>query len=124
MPVFLTEYGYASLDPHTRTTPEGRERQRRFFQSVRHQIRELGIEGALAFVLTPYLERELLEFGLLMDGASSPRADAASASRSWGPQRRFHARVLRSSEPSVPFFGKSTGLARILFPSGGVPHRV
>lgn len=65
LPVFLTEYGYGMLDKAAARTPEGRERQRRWFASVAPQIRALGIEGAMAFVLRPYREADLLELGLL-----------------------------------------------------------
>lgn len=65
LPVFLTEYGYGSLDKVTRDTADGRERQRAFFAQVDQQIRDLGIDGAMAFVLMPYLENNSQEFGLL-----------------------------------------------------------
>lgn len=73
LPVFLTEYGYGSLDRVTRQTAEGRKRQRRWFESVGPQIRALGIEGAMAFELRPYLEADWLEFGLLIGEGLAPK---------------------------------------------------
>jgi hypothetical protein len=85
LPIFLTEYGYGSLDKITRHTAEGRERQRRFFSSVTDQIKQLGIEGAMAFLLAPYLENDLIEFGLLMNAESGPAPGTARVSQQgWG----------------------------------------
>ncbi|WP_138223053.1 hypothetical protein [Nibricoccus aquaticus] len=70
LPVFLTEYGYGLLDGDAGRTEEGRERQARWFREVGAQLRELRPEGAMAFVLMPYLERGISEFGLLMDHAN------------------------------------------------------
>ena len=87
LPILLTEYGYGSLDKISRRTPEGRERQAQFFRSVARPIRELGIEGAMAFLLVPYLEVDLQEFGLLIDEESGPPASETKArgSGQWGP---------------------------------------
>ena len=82
-PILLTEYGYGSLSKLARWTPAGRENQRRFFLSASAQIRSLDIEGAMAFVLNPYLESDQQEFGLLAD-----ESDRWPASwRSWGRYR-------------------------------------
>lgn len=70
LPVFLTEYGYGLLDRAARKTPEGRERQRAWFVAVQTQLRQLGVDAAMAFLLRPYLEADNQEFGLLMDSAS------------------------------------------------------
>ena len=84
LPVFITEYGYGSLDPLSAATVAGRERQRRFFASTTTQIRQLGIEGAMAFLLTPYLERETQEFGLLMKQPLAGNSPEKPASALWG----------------------------------------
>ena len=71
LPVFLTEYGYGLLSKEAWITAEGRERQRSWFAAVGKQIHGLNIEGAMAFLLTPYLERDVSEFGLLMNGSGA-----------------------------------------------------
>ncbi|TSJ78947.1 hypothetical protein [Rariglobus hedericola] len=65
-PVFITEYGYGLLDGEARNTVEGRVRQWRWFASVAKQVRILRPEGPMAFVLNPYYEAGLNEFGLGM----------------------------------------------------------
>jgi hypothetical protein len=82
LPIFLTEYGYATLDKISRHTAAGRERQRLWFADVRQQIRRLGIEGAMAFLLNPYIERNQAEFGLLME---DPKSDSSSATGEGSP---------------------------------------
>ncbi len=72
LPVFLTEYGYGLLSKDARSTAEGRERQRAWFEAVTPQIQQLGIEGAMAFLLRPYTERDHNEFGLLINAESGP----------------------------------------------------
>ena len=72
LPIFLTEYGYGLLSREARATAEGCERQRAWFEAVGAQIRQLGIGGAMAFLLTPYLEQGASEFGLLMGSESAP----------------------------------------------------
>lgn len=67
LPVFLTEYGYGLLDKTARDTAEGRARQEAWFERVLPQIHALGIDGAMAFLLKPYLEANRNEFGLLME---------------------------------------------------------
>ena len=86
LPIMLTEYGYGSLGKRARHTEGGRENQRQFFKSVSAQIAELGIEGAMAFLLRPYLEIDQQEFGLLTDAGSGPQAGSAggAGSRRWG----------------------------------------
>jgi hypothetical protein len=79
LPVFLTEYGFGALDKITRDTKEGRERQRAWFASVGEQIRALGIEGAMAFVLMPYLERDQNEYGLLMTQPISQKVSSLAS---------------------------------------------
>ena len=64
LPVFLTEYGYGLLDAESRDTVEGRVRQWRWFASVAKQIHTLRPEGPMAFLLNPYYEANLNEFGL------------------------------------------------------------
>ena len=65
LPVFITEYGYGLLDAEARDTVEGRVRQWRWFASLAKQIRTLRPEGPMAFLLNPYYEANLNEFGLL-----------------------------------------------------------
>ncbi len=72
LPIFLTEYGYGLLGKDARSTPEGRARQEAWFSSVQTQIHALGIEGAMAFLLTPYLEADWNEFGLLVAAEKEP----------------------------------------------------
>lgn len=72
LPVFLTEYGYGLLSKDSRSTAEGREQQRAWFEAVTPQIQRLGIEGAMAFLLRPYIERGHNEFGLLMTAETAP----------------------------------------------------
>ncbi len=90
LPIFLTEYGYSLLDAASRRTAEGRARQQAFFRSALQQIEALGIEGAMAFLLSSYLERDLIEYGLRMDETAAPpevwSAGAASAAARWGGQ--------------------------------------
>ena len=66
LPVFLTEVGYGMLGKGTRDTKEGRLRQWRWFKSVGEQVASLRIEAPMAFYLPPYLEYDMLEFGLTM----------------------------------------------------------
>ncbi|MCX6953896.1 MAG: hypothetical protein NTV51_17235, partial [Verrucomicrobia bacterium] len=94
LPVFLTEYGYGSLSRSARLTAEGRERQRRWFESVGAQIRALGIEGAMAFLLRPYLEVERLEYGLLMNADSGPPPGPGVAEGSALPGARWGAETV------------------------------
>lgn len=69
LPIFLTEYGYGLLEREAALTPEGRGRQRDWFDSTQAQAQALGIEGPLAFFLKPYVEVGN-QFGLLMNGES------------------------------------------------------
>ncbi|MDR1789643.1 MAG: glycoside hydrolase family 5 protein, partial [Opitutaceae bacterium] len=64
LPVFITEYGYGLLDATARGTVAGRVHQWRFFAGVAPQVTALGVEAPMAFLLPPYLEHELGEFGL------------------------------------------------------------
>jgi hypothetical protein len=87
LPVFLTEYGCGSLSVAAAASREGRLRQWRWFQAVGRQLSAVRPEGALAFVLTPYAEHGLNEFGLLMPPAHARRvggfrpADFGSSAR-------------------------------------------
>ncbi len=76
LPVFLTEYGYGLLDGAAGRTEEGRDRQARWFREVGAQLRELRPQAAMAFVLMPYLELGISEFGLLIDDADGSGAAA------------------------------------------------
>jgi hypothetical protein len=66
LPVFLTECGDGMLGAREAGTVEGRMSQWRWFKKVDEQIRALRIGGPMMFVLRPYLERNLNEFGLEM----------------------------------------------------------
>ncbi len=128
LPVFLSEYGYGSLSKLARHTREGRENQRKFFAGVAPQIRALGIEGAMAFVLSPYLDDQQ-EFGLLMD---APLPGTDSQAEMWGnywvtpalaevqakgrepfPARRWTVRTPPPSTVAIDFVaGKGLGMAK------------
>ena len=64
LPIFITEFGYGMLAPGAADTVAGRVRQWRWFKAITPQIETLGIEGPMAFLLRPYLERRWNEFGL------------------------------------------------------------
>lgn len=68
LPVFITEYGYGLLDAEARNTAAGRIRQWRWYATVLDQIRALRPEGPMAFLLNPYYEADLNEFGLTAPG--------------------------------------------------------
>ena len=63
-PVFITEYGYGLLDAEARNSVEGRVRQWQWFASVVQRVHSLRPEGPLAFLVNPYFEAGLNEFGL------------------------------------------------------------
>lgn len=65
-PVFITEWGYSLLDGVEGRTTEGRVRQWRFFQDVARQTERLRIAAPLAFLIPPYFEHNMKEFGLTM----------------------------------------------------------
>ncbi len=71
-PVFITEYGYAGLDSVDRDTVAGRVNQWRWFLEVQSQVERLRIAAPMAFLLTPYLESQTLEYGLSRSAESSP----------------------------------------------------
>jgi hypothetical protein len=73
LPLFLTEYGYGPLDRFDRFTIEGRERQKRFFETALPSITDGSISGAMAFVFMPYYEHGRNEFGLLAE--AEPQAE-------------------------------------------------
>ena len=79
LPVFLTEYGYGLLGGEARHTIEGRARQEAWFRSVHAQVRALGLEGAMAFLLVPYFEANTDEFGLLVEPSGSTREEGAGS---------------------------------------------
>ncbi len=81
LPIFLTEYGYGLLSAEAAATAAGRADQRAWFEAVRPQIRQLGIGGALAFLLSPYLEAGHNEFGLLQ---APPPGTKPAAGAAWG----------------------------------------
>ena len=66
LPVFITEYGYGLLDGDASKAVEGRVRQWAWYRDVVKQILFLRPEGTMAFVLNPYYEAGLNEFGLTM----------------------------------------------------------
>lgn len=65
-PVFITEWGYSLLDGVEARTTEGRVRQWRFFQDVARQTERLGVAAPMAFLLPPYFEHNMKEFGLTL----------------------------------------------------------
>ncbi len=78
-PVFITEWGYSLLDGVDGRTTDGRVRQWRFFQDVARQTERLRIAAPMAFLIPPYFEHNMKEFGLTL-----PPAPGASGS---GPAR-------------------------------------
>lgn len=64
LPVFLTEIGNGMLSGDAAKTKGGRLRQWRWFRSVGEQARALRIEAPMAFLLVPYLEYGMYEYGL------------------------------------------------------------
>lgn len=90
LPVFITEYGFGLLDILARDTVEGRVRQWRWFATLAEQIRTLRPEGPMAFLLNPYYEANLNEFGLTtphalkLAGRSPLRSDGSSNAASAG----------------------------------------
>ena len=98
-PVFITEYGYGQLDAAARDTVTGRVRQWRWFADVAKQVRDLRIEGPMAFYWNPYYEAELNEFGLLMAGGEAPQGGNFSPA-DFGAQR---------VEPWMERIGKKVG---------------
>lgn len=69
-PVFITEWGYSLLDGVEARTTEGRVRQWRFFQDVARQTERLGVAAPMAFLIPPYFEHNMKEFGLTMTSAT------------------------------------------------------
>lgn len=65
-PVFITEWGYSLLDGVEASTKEGRVRQWEFFQDVAQQTEQLGVAAPMAFLIPPYFEHNMKEFGLTM----------------------------------------------------------
>jgi hypothetical protein len=102
-PVFLTEYGYGLMDAAGGASAEGRLRQWRWFHAVGAQLKGLRPAGAMAFVLTPYLEQGQSEFGLLMAAHDGP------------PQERFAPADFGATaeEPWMRLVGRPIGAAEI-----------
>jgi hypothetical protein len=91
LPVFLTEYGYGLLGREDRLTPAGRALQNAWFENVLPQVEALGLPGAMAFLLQPYLEMNRIEFGLLQSAESGPayagreaKGERLEARAKWG----------------------------------------
>ena len=84
-PVFMTEYGYGLLDAAARQTVAGRVRQWQWFADVARQLHALRPAGPMAFLVNPYYEAGLNEFGLTQpirpdfNPQTSPAAGAAAA---------------------------------------------
>ncbi len=99
LPIFLTEYGFGLLDADARWNTAGRERQQRWFEKVLPAITDGKITGAMVFVLTPYYEGLINEFGLL---ANLPEGFDASKNPRWvAPNGEVNSRKsLVSSEQS------------------------
>lgn len=90
LPILITEYGYGSLTDVTRNTVEGRLQQWRWFKSVGTQLRDLRLEGPMAFYLPPYLELGVAEFGLTAPAVSpaKPATSTTSSTRGFNQQPR------------------------------------
>ena len=78
-PVFITEWGYSLLDGVDAGTTKGRVRQWRFFQDVARQTQTLRVAAPMAFLLPPYFEHNMKEFGLLMMPATGTAIDTPAA---------------------------------------------
>ena len=100
-PVFITEYGFGLLDKEARDSVEGRVRQWRWFASVISQVRALRPEGPMAFLVDPYYEADLNEFGLTMKPAASFMAVA-------GSEQRVASRLKPEGEGGKPEAGSRT----------------
>ncbi len=87
MPVFITEYGYGLMDRAARQTKDGRLRQWRWFREVGRQLRMVPVDAAMAFVLTPYLEQGLNEFGLLMEARAAAKTELPWGFRDFGESK-------------------------------------
>lgn len=82
VPVFVSEFGYGMFGKDDSTVTSARVRQWRWFKSVSQQIAAQRIEAPMAFLLSPYLESDLNEFGLTMPGTgASERNGSASIGR-------------------------------------------
>lgn len=64
LPVFMTEYGYASLLEEEQHTVAARVRQWRWFRDAIGQIHRLRIEAPMAFFLAPAADESGVQFGL------------------------------------------------------------
>lgn len=85
LPVFLTEYGYSLMNGPASRTVAGRVRQWRFFSVMAPQLADLGIAGAMAFYMPPYLEGGTNEFGLGMAPATSAPSDSGAPAEPGSP---------------------------------------
>lgn len=65
-PVLISEWGYSFLDGYDAQTVAGRVAQWRFFRDVAEQQADLRIAGPMAFLLQPYYEHGMREYGLGM----------------------------------------------------------
>lgn len=75
LPVFLTEWGYSLLDAVEASTTQGRVRQWRFFRDVSLENERLRIAAPMAFLLPPFFEHRMKEFGLTMSPAALDRPE-------------------------------------------------
>jgi hypothetical protein len=114
MPVFITEYGYGLMDGVARTTKEGRLRQWRWFRDVGEQLRGVSVETAMAFVLTPYLEQGLNEFGLLVESGAQGETDLAWDVRDFGGTASASSAWADNTGKSVGVWKISPALAWLL----------
>jgi hypothetical protein len=113
LPVFVTEFGYGLLDKRARRTGAGRARQLAWFRDVAAQAGELGIEAPMAFLLPPYFERNLNEFGLTDTAADLP-AFTPAALGAKGDERWF-------KEIGQPVLGERATPALAWLLAGGPP---
>lgn len=112
LPIFLTEIGYGMLGKTGSLTTQGRVRQWEWFRSIEAQITTARIEGPMAFLLFPYFENGLNEFGLSQNPINSvPGGQRNDGFYSGGVSFRpgnFHETVFRSW---MSFVGERVGRA-------------
>jgi hypothetical protein len=110
LPIFLTEIGYGMLGESDSKTVAGRVRQWRWFKAVAPQIESARIEGPMAFLLRPYLESGLNEFGLTMvPAAGSSRESLRKEFISGGLGFSAEDFGERSPQPWMNIIGQKVG---------------
>jgi hypothetical protein len=100
-PIFITEYGYGRMDADARHTVQGRVEQWRFFADVAEQIRDLRIAAPMVFVLNPYHEADLNEFGLTSEKQMGFSDGEGREARGEGPRKTALPHAVSNSEVSA-----------------------